>query len=166
MDATSMELMLDAMIRSAQLVEQELEDNHLIPFGNFTNTLKQIDEGHQNSYPCGAGGSYVSVSAKGEYYACHRFVEDERGKLGGISKGLDPELKSNWIKDRHLRHQAPCQTCWARNMCGGSCHYEVINVGRPACDYIRGWIYYCLSVYVRLSKTNPNGLRALVKGSF
>jgi uncharacterized protein len=23
--------------------------------------------------------------------------------------------------------------------------------GRPACDYIRGWLHYCLEAYMRLS---------------
>ena len=29
------------------------------------------------------------------------------------------------------------------------CH-EVIHRGRPACDYIRGWLHYCLEAYLRL----------------
>jgi uncharacterized protein len=41
-------------------------------------------------------------------------------------------------------------------MCGGGCHYEVIHRGRPACDYIRGWLHYCLQAYVRLSEKRPD----------
>jgi len=41
-------------------------------------------------------------------------------------------------------------------MCGGGCHHEVIHRGRPACDYIRGWLDYCLQAYVRLSAACPD----------
>jgi hypothetical protein len=44
----------------------------------------------------------------------------------------------------------------ARYLCGGGCHHEVIARGRPACDYIRGWLHYCLQAYVRLSSRHAN----------
>ena len=49
-----------------------------------------------------------------------------------------------------------CRSCWARYLCGGGCHHEVIYRGRPACDYIRGWLDFALGVYVRLSTRNPD----------
>jgi hypothetical protein len=36
------------------------------------------------------------------------------------------------------------KTCDARSLTGR---------GRPACDYIRGWLHYCLDAYLRLSPT-------------
>jgi uncharacterized protein len=56
-----------------------------------------------------------------------------------------------WLTDRHVHRQEPCNACWARYLCGGGCHHEVIHRGRPACDYIRGWLHYCLGAYLRLS---------------
>ena len=41
--------------------------------------------------------------------------------------------------------------CWARYLCGGGCHHETIARERRACDYIRGWLHYCLGAYARLS---------------
>jgi uncharacterized protein len=32
----------------------------------------------------------------------------------------------------------------------------VIHRGRPACDYIRGWLHYCLGAYVRLLEARPD----------
>jgi uncharacterized protein len=54
-----------------------------------------------------------------------------------------------------VERQAPCSSCWARYLCGGGCHYEAIHRGRPACDYIRGWLDYALGAYVRLSARLP-----------
>jgi uncharacterized protein len=43
-------------------------------------------------------------------------------------------------------------------LCGGGCHHEVIHRGRPACDYIRGWLHYCLEAWLRLPRTVVDGL--------
>jgi uncharacterized protein len=32
----------------------------------------------------------------------------------------------------------------------------VISRGRPACDYIRGWLHYCLQAYLRVSELRPD----------
>ena len=31
----------------------------------------------------------------------------------------------------------------------GGCHHEVIRRGRPACDFIRGWLQYCIAAVAR-----------------
>jgi uncharacterized protein len=31
----------------------------------------------------------------------------------------------------------------------------VLQRGRPACDYIRGWLEYCLQAYIRLLEKRP-----------
>jgi uncharacterized protein len=31
----------------------------------------------------------------------------------------------------------------------------VIRRDRPACDYIRGWLHYCIEAYVHLSAARP-----------
>lgn len=31
--------------------------------------------------------------------------------------------------------------------------------GRPGCDYIRGWLAFCLRAYVELSQTAPEFFR-------
>jgi uncharacterized protein len=32
----------------------------------------------------------------------------------------------------------------------------VLNRERRACDYIRGWLHYCLGAYARLSAVRPD----------
>lgn len=71
--------------------------------------------------------------------------------MGSIDGGIDRTLQNRWLADRHVHTQSPCTSCWARYLCGGGCHHEVIARGRPACDYVRGWLHYCLGAYLRLS---------------
>ena len=94
---------------------------------------------------------HLGVSADGELAACHRFVGDEEGGMGSLDDGVDLTRQADWLAARHVHRQEPCQSCWARYLCGGGCHHEVISRGRPACDYIRGWLHYCLEAYLRLS---------------
>lgn len=50
---------------------------------------------------------------------------------------------------------APCNGCWARYLCGGGCYQEVAKRGRVGCDYIRGWLAFCLASYAELSQVRP-----------
>jgi uncharacterized protein len=74
----------------------------------------------------------------------------------GTLDGVDRDRRSRWLAERHVHRQAPCTECWARYLCGGGCHHEAIRRGRPACDYIRGWLQYCMTAYLRLSRQRPD----------
>jgi uncharacterized protein len=152
-------VMLEQMIACGQAFEAAVCKGRRYPFLNMITALKEIHKGTHRPYPCGAGAGYVGVSADGGYFACHRFVEDEHGALGDIQHGLDKVSRKAWLADRHVHRQSPCSDCWARYLCGGGCHHEVIHRGRPACDYIRGWLTYCLGAYVRLIEARPDFFR-------
>jgi len=150
LDAASLETMLDAMIDCGAEFEQRLIAGDRYPFANMTNAMREIHRGTHRPYPCGAGAGYLGVSADGDLAACHRFVGDEEGAMGSIANGIDRDAQNRWLASRHVHQQEPCRSCWARYLCGGGCHHEVLRRGRPACDYIRGWLHYCLGAYRRL----------------
>jgi uncharacterized protein len=150
MNRRELELMLAQMIECGRAFERRLAAGEVHPFSNMLNTLRQIHRGDREAYPCGAGGGYLGVSAKGELFACHRFVDDDLGAMGNVTDGVDRAKQERWLSGRNVHAQAPCRACWARYLCSGGCHHEVIHHGRPACDYIRGWLHYCLGVYGRL----------------
>jgi uncharacterized protein len=147
--------MLDGMIECGRAFEQHLVAGERYPFANMVNAMREIHRGSHRPYPCGAGAGYLGVSADGELAACHRFVGDADGAMGTLD-GIDRARQTRWLDERHVHRQAPCTTCWARYLCGGGCHHETIRRGRPACDYIRGWLHYCLTAYLRLSKQRPD----------
>lgn len=155
MDEVALQNMLVAMIECGQEFERRVMVGQRYAFSNMTTALREIHKGTHRPYPCGAGGAYLAVSADAELAACHRFVGIEAGAMGSIDAGIDNDLKNAWLERRHVHKQEPCRTCWARYLCGGGCHHEVIARGRPACDFIRGWLHYVLQAYLRLG---PQGL--------
>jgi len=151
MQSGDLELMLGEMIDCGREYERASRGGRRYPFANMTNAMREIHRGTHRPYPCGAGAGYLGVSAEGELSACHRFVGDEEGAMGSLDDGIDISRQADWLATRHVHRQEPCRSCWARYLCGGGCHHEVIGRGRPACDYIRGWLHYCLEAYLRLS---------------
>lgn len=149
--AEDLELMLERMMECGRAFERAVVAGRRYPFANLTNALRELDRGTHRPYPCGAGAGYLGVSAEGALAACHRFVGDEAGAMGSLEAGVDRARQAAWLEERHVHRQEPCRSCWARYLCGGGCHHEVIHRGRAACHYIRGWLHYCLGVYVRLS---------------
>jgi uncharacterized protein len=156
MNSKELDLMLAQMISCGEEFERQVVAGKRFPFLNMTNALREIHKGTHRPYPCGAGAGYLGVSAEGGLYACHRFVEDEEGAMGQVSSGVDRAKQKQWLANRHVHFQEPCRSCWARYLCGGGCHHEVIKRGRPACNYIRGWLHYCLQAYLRLLEKRPD----------
>ena len=151
-----LEVMLEQMTECGEEFVRRVLAGRRYPFTNLATALREIHRGTHRPYPCGAGAGYLGVSADGDLSACHRFVGDPDGAMGDLAGGPDEAKRARWLTDRHVHRQEPCRGCWARYLCGGGCHHEVIRRGRPACEYIRGWLHHCLSVYSRLLAARPD----------
>jgi uncharacterized protein len=165
LESLELEIMLKRMIECGQAFERYITEGKRYPFFNMVSAMQEIHRGTHRPYPCGAGAGYLGVSAAGNLFLCHRFVNDKDGAMGNIEGGVDTEKQAAWISGWHVNVQRPCKSCWARYLCGGSCYYEVIHRGRPACNYILGWLHYCLQAYVRLLGKRPDyfGVQSVVK---
>jgi uncharacterized protein len=75
--------------------------------------------------------------------------------MGSLGAGIDHGLRRDWLAERTVERQEPCASCWARRLCGGGCHHEVRHAGRPACDYVRGWLHFALTSYSCLIADRP-----------
>ncbi|MDF3415882.1 SPASM domain-containing protein [Sulfitobacter sp. M57] len=126
------------------------------PFANLATVLGELHRGSPRSHGCGAARDYLAVDAAGEYSACHRFVKDPLGAMGDLDNGPNDAARAAFLEARTVERQSPCQTCWARRLCGGGCHQEVLHAGRPACDFVRGWLDYGLRAYGRLNAVQPD----------
>lgn len=126
------------------------------PFANLATVLNELHHGVPRSHACGAARDYLAVGADGGYAACHRFVNDPMGSMGSLDAGIDDGARAAFLTDRAVESQAPCRTCWARRLCGGGCHHEVLHAGRPACDFVRGWLDYGLRCYARMIAERPD----------
>jgi uncharacterized protein len=156
MGKEDLSVLLENMIACGLNFEKNVLAGKRYPFLNIINALKEISKGTHRPYPCGAGAGYMGVSADAELFACHRFVNEEVGKMGDLKNGIDIDVQNNWLSSRHVHKQSPCTQCWARYLCGGGCHHEVIEKGRLACDYIRSWLYYTIQANERLSRLRPD----------
>ncbi len=156
MSREDLDRMLGGMIECGLNFEKAVIKGQRYPFLNMVNALKEIGKGTHRPYPCGAGAGYMGVSADGDLAACHRFVNEPAGNMGNITTGVDAALQNNWLAERHVHKQEPCNKCWARYLCGGGCHHEVLDKGRNACDYIRGWLHYTIQAHERISRMAPD----------
>lgn len=125
------------------------------PFSNFETAMQELERGSHRPYPCGAGAAYLSVAADGKMFACHRLVENPTHHFGDVWSGSNVPARAEHLRIRHVDRQEPCKSCWARYLCGGGCYHEVDMRGRPACDYIRGWLDFCLTSYLELKVRVP-----------
>jgi len=144
--------LLEQMISCGLAYEKAVLTGQRLPFANLETALRELDRGSHRPYPCGAGAGYLAVSANGDLSACHRFVEADEGQMGSLITGIDTAARNQWLAERHVHAQHPCQQCWARYLCAGGCHHEVLGRGRHLCDFIRGWLHYVLQAHGRLER--------------
>ena len=163
MQAGDLETMLGEMIDCGRRIRTPRAGGRALSVRQLVNALREIHRGTHRPYPCGAGAGYLGVSADGELSACHRFVGDEDGAMGSLDNGIDRDRQAEWLADAPRPPAGALPVCWARYLCGGGCHHEVIQRGRPACDYIRGWLHYCLEAYLRLSSEPANSRDAALQ---
>jgi uncharacterized protein len=148
--------MLEQMLACGRAFEARTIDGERYPFLNMLNGLREIHRGTHRPYPCGAGAGYLGVSADGELAACHRFIDAPEGAMGNLADGVDRVKQTAWLDARHVHAQPGCRSCWARYLCSGGCHHETLSRGRPACDFIRGWLHYVIGAYGRLARARPD----------
>lgn len=148
-------ILLDAMINCGEDWLSATLAGRQHPFANLATALRELHRGQPRSHACGAARDYLAVDASGAYSACHRFVNDPAGRMGSLGDGIDHGQRRDWLAARSVERQEPCASCWARRLCGGGCHHEVRHAGRPACDYVRGWLHFALTSYSRLIAVQP-----------
>jgi uncharacterized protein len=146
---------LDALTGLARHELGRALEGEPIRLTNLAVALKQLHRGASAPYPCGAGAGYFSVSAAGRWYACHRAIGSPAYELGD-NRGLDEARRARFLTDRHVHSQTECGTCWARYLCSGGCHQEASARTEASCDFIRGWLDFCLAAYCELADRHPD----------
>ena len=154
--ASEFQQFLQHMVECGEACKQHQLSGQRFPFTNFETALNEIHRGSHRPYPCGAGAGYLSVNAQGKLYACHRLVDDDQWAMGSVQQGSDIDARTQLLSHNHVDFMQPCSDCWARYLCGGGCYHEVNKRGRIACNYIRGWLEFCLSAYAELSLRQPD----------
>ena len=95
----------------------------LLRLENVKKHVASLESGKTSGKACGAGVNYLTVSAEGAFYLCHRFNEDESENFGDIRRGLDP-VKLEEVRKFRGAALDPCRSCWMREWCAGGCLHE------------------------------------------
>jgi uncharacterized protein len=113
----------DLKERYIQAIQTE---SRLLPIFGFVRILRLLERaGELKVYGCGMGRSYVALSPQGEFYPCHRFVDQRDYLLGNLHQGLSREARERFVS-LHVHQREGCRACWARYLCGGGCYYEAV----------------------------------------
>ena len=143
-------------------------NNEYLGFSNLTNLLRELHNGENKAYGCGAGLGFFAVSPDGGLYLCHRFNEDERFKMGDIHEGINRTKQKQLLGELHVDNKASCQTCSLKHICSGGCYYEAMerqgDFRKPNahyCNWMHEWITIGLQAYVRIAEENPGFLDAI-----
>jgi uncharacterized protein len=156
---------LAQMVRAAEAEVDRLRHGEAPRFANLSVAIREIHTGSARPLPCGSGTNYVAVGADGDYWTCHRTVDNAPYRLGDVTDGLSLSAREAFLDGRGVDSQEPCRGCWARYLCGGGCHAEVDELGREGCDYVRGWLEHCIGVYAECLAEHPTVLQAMGVGS-
>lgn len=76
---------------------------------------------------CGSGTEYMAVTAWGDLYPCHQFVNDPEYKLGNIWDGVQNTALRDEFKECNVYSRPECKNCWARMYCAGGCSANALH---------------------------------------
>lgn len=85
----------------------------------FDQYFQLLDEQTRNRNHCGSGKTLLSIDSKNRVFTCPLDINDLKQSVGTLS---DLQLDQN-LAEKSLVELNNCQTCWARNLCGGGCMY-------------------------------------------
>jgi len=131
-------------------------------FTNVSGLVRRFHDGSVRDYPCGATIGLAGSDSRGDLYVCHRFVGDDRFKIGSIDRGLDHDFRNDFVRSRSVRLKEYCRPCWLRHLCGGGCYHEALLSGGDdfsrlvsVCDRLRRFYESCLRAYLRIADKSP-----------
>ena len=111
-----------------RLVSEECPPN----LGKFEDMARQLLKRSRAHFGCSGGRKMLSISVDGSIHFCSSLVGREEFRLGDVFSGLDSEKQQGLKEQLYIGNRAACQSCWARNLCGGGCaHDAVLATGDP-----------------------------------
>lgn len=101
---------------------------------------------------CGAGQNYLMIDSKNQVFTCPWDINEPQSRVGDGSYLSSESLKKY---EGYLIEKNNCQSCWARNLCGGGCMYihkkstgSKNKVSEVFCERTRFLISQALLYYV------------------
>ena len=107
-------------ILAKDMIRRE-EEGKPITFYHFMIDLEHGPCIYKRISGCGSGTEYLAVTASGDLYPCHQFVNDPEYKMGDIWSGVTNLQLRDSFKLCNVYSRPECADCWARLYCAGGC---------------------------------------------
>jgi uncharacterized protein len=136
---------------------------------HFGKMIHQLLTPTRKEYGCGGGKTYFGVSVDGSIYFCSAFASMPEFKMGDVFNGIDPLKKASFDSEIQVDRREPCKSCWARNLCGGSCIYDAqitngdhLSPNLVACEQIRYSYELSMGMALELNEDHPETFESLM----
>lgn len=166
-DQEQEEVLLQSFTAMARRFSRVARQGRILPFGNLLELLGRLHMGQTKAVACGAGYGYLAVDAGGEFYLCHRLAGEKGFEVGNLAEGADPARIRACLEHVTAGKDKMCESCWARTLCAGGCHYEnhlrENTLGIPpgsSCNFIRRWLQIGIELYAELRHAGADKLLA------
>jgi len=166
-DIQQEQVLLESLASMARRFSRLAKEGRILPFSNLVELLSRLHMGQTKAIACGAGYGYLAVDAGGEFYPCHRLAGEKGFAVGTLATGVDADRVRSSLAQLTTGKDKMCQSCWARSLCAGGCHYEnhlrENTLGLPpgsSCDFIRRWLQIGIELYAELRHAGADGLLA------
>jgi|GEM_PF-1389784 len=106
------------------MTERTREGKPFVRCNNLLSAMAQLHRRNSKNFACGAGIGLASLSPDGSFHICHRFAGMDDFVIGHIDHGMDYRKRLKLIEQMHSDSHEECRECWAKELCGGECHYS------------------------------------------
>lgn len=111
---------------------------------------------------CIPGARRNFVNVRGEYYACERVVECQRGRIGSVAGGVDSARVLALLREWQQASSDQCRFCWCLPTCTAGCFATVgttdgVNAQamQAQCASHRQRMHRLLTDYCSILQANP-----------
>ena len=122
--------------------------------------IRQLKDKNKSRFACGVGRKMVGIAINGDVYPCHRFVGEEKFKLGNVVN-FDSKNRAKY-SDSFTDSNPVCSKCWAKYQCGGGgciqdnevMKGDVNNINVRHCSELKYQLKHAINIYSSLDESD------------
>lgn len=122
--------------------------------------VQELKHKQKKFFPCGVGRGLLAISITGDIYPCHRFVGDDKFKMGHID--TYDGTSANQYAQSHTQTHPVCSKCWAKYHCGGlGCIHDnyitkgaIDNINTDHCTSLKNDLKNAIYIFSSLTKAD------------
>lgn len=133
----------------------------------------RIKDRHCQIYRCGCGKSGVYCDVDGSLYPCAHFMGIKTYAVGSLQTGISNADLVKSFSEATIFEREPCNSCWARFLCGGGCYYQsylangtISTPDAAKCKLTKALIVEAVKLFCHLFFDYPEILNSLPSNLF